>query len=554
MSFAPAAPAPAKSKAPTGNVLIDTLLQAIDPEARNQAEKVYWEKHDVTIAREGKRIILPNDPREMPLRVAIEHLERIEEDENQIRRVVERFEGYPMDAAVAFSKAMRAIYGYATPVPTMTWFGPQPPQIVTVKTGPKDHDTTQVIIGEFKVPNIENNLETGVDDSGQFYVIGNVRKAEETVLLELAYHAKQFLRKESIYRGKAIEMKVGKGGSLYRGMEPTFIDTDKYDPKELILRRDVEDDLDRSLFAHIKFTDRCRKAQIPLKRGILLSGIYGTGKSMTASITSRLCVENGWTFILLDKVQGLKAALEFANQYAPAVVFAEDIDRITGQRDDAANDLLNTIDGVVQKGSEVMTVLTTNHIENINRAMLRPGRLDAIIEVKTPDAEAVERLLRLYGRGLIAEATNLTEISQRLAGMEMIPASIREVAERAKSSMILFDRESISVEDLDSIYRAMAYHMKLLRGPEKEEVSVQHAAGLAIQNLIGSGTTDPELIKKVTMLEINLGQIGHLVGHVADKVGKLGKLAEESAKANGKTLDNLASKEQANKILKAVTG
>jgi hypothetical protein len=539
----------------SGNDLIDALMQAISPEARNEAETAYWEKNPIEIKREGSRIVLPADPRAMQIPQAIEALQRIHDEENQIRQVHEAFDGYPMDAAVAFTKAMKHIYGYATPVPTMTFFGPQPPQMITVKTGPKDHETTQVMIGEFKVPNIENNIETGVNRNGRFYVSGHVRKAEETVLLELAYVAKQFLKSESIYRGKAMSFRVGEGGELYQGMEPTFIETDNYKPEELILRRDVERALDISLFTPIRHTQTCIKNNIPLKRGILLEGVYGTGKSMSASVTARLCVDNGWTFILLDKVQGLKAALEFANLYSPAVVFAEDIDRITETRDEKANDLLNTIDGVIQKNSAVITVLTTNHIEKINKAMLRPGRLDAVINVKAPDAEAVERLVRLYGRGLISADTNLAKVGTTLDGM--IPASIREVVERAKLAMISRGDTLLSVEDMLAIHDMMQHHLDLMKNPEGKVPSNEEAVGIALRNLVGNPTAKGgEIDKKVDTVQQYAVSTHRTVDLISNAVAELGQMAEKANKANGKTLDNLvaklSTKEQVDKVLKAI--
>ncbi len=176
------------------------------------------------------------------------------------------------------------------------------------------------------------------------------------------------------------------------------------------------------------------KARIPLKRGILLEGPYGCGKTMSANVTSKICIENGWTFILLDDVGALKDALLFAQRYAPAVVFSEDIDRVIEQRDDRGNDLLNTIDGILAKDSQVITVLTTNFVEKLDKAMLRPGRLDAVISLRAPDADSVQRLVNIYARGLLADGENLIAVGEALAGN--IPATIREVVERSKLAMM----------------------------------------------------------------------------------------------------------------------
>lgn len=215
-----------------------------------------------------------------------------------------------------------------------------------------------------------------------------------------------------------------------------------------------------ALWAPIVHTEACRQHQIPLKRGVLLEGTYGTGKTLLARRTAQVCVKHGWTFIMLDDVRALREALVFARRYEPAVVFAEDVDRLVGDRDQAANDLLNTIDGVLSKDSSIITVLTTNHVEKINKAMLRPGRLDAVISIKPPKADAVIALIRMYGRDLLAQGETLVEAGKVLAGN--IPATIREVVERAKLSMIFHGRAAITQEDILTASYGMADHMALL--------------------------------------------------------------------------------------------
>jgi transitional endoplasmic reticulum ATPase len=94
------------------------------------------------------------------------------------------------------------------------------------------------------------------------------------------------------------------------------------------------------------------------------------------------------------------------------------------------DDILNILDGIDTKSHRIITVLTTNHLENINQAMLRPGRLDAIINVEAPDAEAAQRLVRMYGGGAIPLTEDLTAVGVILNGQ--IPAVIEETVKRAK--------------------------------------------------------------------------------------------------------------------------
>src|SRR3546814_19828879 len=94
------------------------------------------------------------------------------------------------------------------------------------------------------------------------------------------------------------------------------------------------------------------------------------------------------------------------------------------------DDILNLLDGIDTKNSHIITVLTTNDLQSINPAMLRTGRLDAVIDVTPPDAQAVEKLLRLYGGDAIAADTNLEETGRVQAGN--IRAAIAEGVKRAK--------------------------------------------------------------------------------------------------------------------------
>jgi transitional endoplasmic reticulum ATPase len=170
----------------------------------------------------------------------------------------------------------------------------------------------------------------------------------------------------------------------------------------------------------------------------------------------------------------LKDALLFAQRYAPAVVFAEDVDRCIDKRDNAGNDLLNVIDGILTKNSQVITVLTTNFVEKLDKAMLRPGRLDAVISIHTPGPDAVGRLIRLYGRDLVKQDEPLDQVGEELAGN--IPATIREVVERSKLAMIANSREQVTQEDLLIAGRGMSGHLALLAG-KPDDRSLEEKVG-----------------------------------------------------------------------------
>jgi transitional endoplasmic reticulum ATPase len=455
-----------------------------------KAKKINWDRLDTQIQHEGRSITLPGDPGKMPIPKAIEALQRKQKDEEQIVAVHEVIEGHPFDGLVAFVKAMANLYGWSSPVPTPGFWGPKPPQMISVKTGHRNEDVIQCPHGSFVLPGVENRIQThmgpyGTRSQPALVIAGEVRKREKHLLLELANEARRIVKEESIYRGKAIRFGVDDHGNVDMGTPPEFMDTSAVTEDSLLFNANIKEQINTNILVPMKQTRRCRELKIPLKRGILLEGPYGTGKSLTAAMTAKVAEDNGWTFILLDKVQGLRAALEFANRYAPAVVFAEDIDRIATVRDEKANDLINTIDGVVSKRSEVMTILTTNFAENLNPVILRPGRLDAVISLKAPDVDTVMRLIRFYAGKLLAESEPLVKSAKELAGQ--IPASIRECVERAKLGMI--GRGDVNLSDLDILTAAetMKNHLALLNKDQKEP-SVAEVLASSLKKVVTNGS------------------------------------------------------------------
>lgn len=462
----------------------------------DEDREIDWQAIDTPVVFQGRAITLPGDPGEMPIEEAIAALRRKQEEDDQLFDIVEFIDAYPLDAAVAVIKAMQQLYGWASPVPTKGFFGPIMPDMKTVQVGPGEGDVIQVPWGSFKVPGVENPIQLheyrhSDGNSLQLVVTGSVRKKERDHVLNIVVLAKRILATESIYKGKAILISVDSDGDLTLRQPPTFIETRDIRETDLIHTRSTEAMIEQTLFTPLRHTAACRIHQVPLKRGILLEGSYGTGKSLTARVTAKVAIENGWTFIMLNNVSGLEAALRFASRYQPAVVFAEDIDRITSERDEDTNDLINTVDGVLSKSSEVITVLTTNHFDVIHPSMLRPGRLDAVIHVAAPDAESVGRLVEFYARGLLREGEDLTVVGNVLAGQ--IPATIREVVERAKLGMISRGDSVITAEDLVIAGRSMTDHLAMLQ-KDRSQTSPGDRLVEAVREVFGLPAAVEEIV------------------------------------------------------------
>jgi ATP-dependent 26S proteasome regulatory subunit len=91
--------------------------------------------------------------------------------------------------------------------------------------------------------------------------------------------------------------------------------------------------------------------------------------------------------------------------------------------------LLNEMDGV-GADADVTFVLTTNRVEVLEHALTdRPGRVDLAVEIPRPDAEARERLLRLYTRGVDLDLPDASALVERTAGVTA--SFVRELVRRA---------------------------------------------------------------------------------------------------------------------------
>jgi len=152
--------------------------------------------------------------------------------------------------------------------------------------------------------------------------------------------------------------------------------------------------------------------------GVLLHGPPGTGKTMLAKAAAR---QTDATFIkmagseLVHKFIGEGARLvrdlfEVARQKAPSVVFIDEIDAVASKRTDSKTSgdaevqrtmmqLLSEMDGFEGRG-DVKIIAATNRFDMLDRAILRPGRFDRLIEVPLPNEEGREQIFRIHSRDM----------------------------------------------------------------------------------------------------------------------------------------------------------
>ncbi len=415
------------------------------------------------IVQHGDKLIVP---KKMSFAGAIDLLKRRMQYEQETVNLMETFDAFPWDGAHALDQVLVNMFGWAPSVTKPGGFfrPPEPPALVAIEVA--FGKVVNVPWGRFNIPTVDGYIECDTnrkDNLIRFQITAVVKRKDESTVKALFKNVRDYLATNSIYRGKAIKLRFRQdNGDALQMPEPKFMNTDSINPSCLIYSHEVQRSIETNLFTPIRRIRDCIANNIPVKRGVMLGGPYGTGKTLAAFVDRKYAVEAGLTFIYVQRADELDDAISFAKLYGnpAAVLFCEDIDRsLKGERTVKIDDILNTIDGIDSKSLNLITVLTSNHLEDINPAMLRPGRLDAIIEVLPPDAEAAERLIRFYGGDAIDADTDLTEAGQRLAGT--IPAIIAEVVKRAKLSQLSQQAEGTLVRKLTSDALAdAAYTMK----------------------------------------------------------------------------------------------
>lgn len=460
------------------------------------SKKTKLTRKDVNIVNEGERIILPVG---MAYSEGIEWLRRKDAELETTVAINEEVNCFPLDGAYAFAQVLKNRYGWTNLVPTPGFFGSNPPLQISVEVGYKE--TVTVSWGRCKIPGIDGYVETGFKKKNGmpiFVLEGEVKRRHENTIHEIGDEIRKYVLENSIYRAKAIKINFRNTQDQRRenfepDFAPKFINVEDVRAEELIFPDKTAEMVRTTLFNPIEFSPVCRANGVPLKRGILLEGPYGTGKTLTAYVTGRKCVDNDWTFLYLEDVRDLDLALAFARFYQPVVIFAEDVDRAVGpNRDSSVDKILNSLDGVESKNNEIMVVLTTNDISRINQAFIRPGRIDAVINVQPPDTKATVRLVRQYGRNSIDKAVTDTDLEKAVEPMVGANAAfIRETVERARLAAVSHASPgpeyniSITAADIAVAAQGMVAHFALLK-PKGDTRSTMEVVGeLLIDEMAG---------------------------------------------------------------------
>lgn len=368
---------------------------------------------------------------------SIKRLEEVrlleEQKEKMVQYVGAVKAAFPTDAVIALNKAITeaSSFGFMATEKVVEFMGmkiKKQQQTIQIETAT---GTVEARVGPVHIPGVGMmEIWSNAHVAG---LHGEIEQDKIPEVEKIIQRAQGLADRESLYRGQSIKIRLPKDDDEYQKdpakFFPRFIKPSGFSKDDLILDQMDGLNLETSLWALLERSDKMRaRLGGTIKRGVLMAGGPGTGKTMVLAIAADIAPKHGWTYIAFDDSKDLPKVLEIAAKLAPALVACEDIDRAdsAGQRNDTMNAILNSMDGAQNKKAEVITVLTTNHIEMLTEPLLRPGRFDEIIELGATGARVAEQLLQKY--------SSMKTVPQDIV-LEVIgwtPAVIAEVGKKAK--------------------------------------------------------------------------------------------------------------------------
>ena len=239
-------------------------------------------------------------------------------------------------------------------------------------------------------------------------------------------------------------------------------------------------------------------AKIP--RGVLLLGPPGTGKTLLAkAVAGEANVPffsiSGSDFVEMFVGVGasrVRDLFDQAKKHTPSIIFIDEIDAVgrqrgTGlggghdEREQTLNQLLVEMDGFTDNQGEIV-IAATNRRDNLDPALLRPGRFDRQITVGYPDIKGREAILRVHTKNKkLAPDISLATIAKGTAGFT--GADLANLVNEAALLAARNNRKAITQPDIEEAT------IKVVAGPEKKSKVVSedekrltafHEAGHAV--------------------------------------------------------------------------
>jgi transitional endoplasmic reticulum ATPase len=194
----------------------------------------------------------------------------------------------------------------------------------------------------------------------------------------------------------------------------------------------VREELKQAIEWPIKKPEIFAEMGISPPKGVLLYGSPGTGKTLLAKA---IATESEANFISIkgpellikwvgDSAKGVKKLFRKARQMSPCIVFIDELDSIAYNRNsgnenvtgEIVNQLLTELDGM-ESLNNVVFVAATNRPDLIDRALLRPGRIDKLILVPAPDTKAREEIIKVQVKNIkLDKSVSIKDLAVKTEG------------------------------------------------------------------------------------------------------------------------------------------
>lgn len=425
---------------------------------------------DDKVAWEGDKLIIPTS---MTIQDAIKFLQRKDAEENESASFARVYDFRPWDVAYCTYNAMTQYFGAFTQKASRGFWGEKvPPQLIQINTGPNER--TSVPWGNFEIPLVPGVTFTlGRTDSKTKGIVGYLAaegpKKREHAIEGVFRLVEKELLENSLYRGKAFDAQD----------EPQFLDLSSLDPSKIVYSQNTMAQLEANLWSPLLYRKETAELGVPFKRAVLLSGDFGVGKTLAINRTGQIATAQGITFILVRPGRdNIHEAVNIAKMYQPSVVAFEDVDVIASpdQDNQSMSQVLDLFDGIEAKNSQVMLVLTSNRVEKLHKGMLRPGRLDAVIEIGTPDHDGIVQLVKnTVPEEQLDQSIDWFEVTEQMDGY--LPAFIVEAAQRSLRYALvrhdgIMDGATINTEDLKAAALGLRPHFDLMQEASADGVKL----------------------------------------------------------------------------------
>jgi len=240
--------------------------------------------------------------------------------------------------------------------------------------------------------------------------------------------------------------------NAHRGIEPSamrefLIEIPKISWEDIGGLEEAKQQLQEAVEWPLTKPEVFKRMGITPPRGILLYGPPGTGKTLLAKAVAS---ESNANFISIkgpevmskwvgESEKAVRELFKKARQVAPSIVFLDEIDSIAPPRgadvgshvtDSVVNQLLTSIDGL-ESMEGVVVIAATNRPDIIDPGLLRPGRFDRLVLIRTPDKKARLQIFKIHTKSMPldkdVDLENLSEVCENYSGAD-IEALCREAA------------------------------------------------------------------------------------------------------------------------------